>query len=61
MHYPRSVGEFQAWFDTDADRLDYLAWLRWPNGFTCYRCGHIGAGGSAMRGSSAKSATVVHR
>ena len=42
MHYPRSVGEFQAWFDTDADRLDYLAWLRWPNGFTCYRCGHIG-------------------
>ena len=22
-HYPRSVGEFQAWFRTDADCLDY--------------------------------------
>jgi transposase-like protein len=34
------VGEFQAWFGTDADCLDYLAWLRWPNGFICERCGH---------------------
>ncbi len=28
-HYPGSVGEFQAWFRTDADCLDYLEWLRW--------------------------------
>ena len=27
VHYPRSVGEFQAWFRTDADCLDYLEWL----------------------------------
>ena len=27
-HYPRSLGEFQAWFSTDADCLDYLEWLR---------------------------------
>ncbi|HEV8274153.1 MAG TPA: IS1595 family transposase, partial [Streptosporangiaceae bacterium] len=27
-HYPRSVGEFQAWFRTDADCLDYLEWVR---------------------------------
>jgi len=38
--YPRSVGEFQAWFRTDADCLDYLEWLRWPGGFTCPSCGH---------------------
>ena len=41
-HYPRSVGEFQAWFRTDADCLDYLEWLRWPTGFTCPGCGHNG-------------------
>jgi len=41
-HYPRSTGEFQAWFRTDADCLDYLEWLRWPDGFVCPRCGHSG-------------------
>jgi transposase-like protein len=39
-HYPRSVGEFQAWFRTDADCLDYLEWVRWPGGFTCPSCGY---------------------
>jgi hypothetical protein len=34
------VGEFQAWFRTDADCLDYLEWLRWPAGFACPGCGH---------------------
>jgi hypothetical protein len=38
-HYPRSVGEFHAWFRTDADCLDYLEWLRWPAGFACPGCG----------------------
>ncbi|MQA93070.1 MAG: IS1595 family transposase, partial [Gemmatimonas sp.] len=42
VHYPRSVGEFQAWFGTDDDCLDYLEWLRWPYGFVCERCGHVG-------------------
>ncbi len=40
VHYPRSVGEFQAWFRSDADCLDYLEWLRWPAGFVCPECGH---------------------
>jgi transposase-like protein len=40
--YPRSVGEFQAWFSTDGDCLDYLEWLRWPYGFVCERCGNAG-------------------
>ena len=41
--YPRSLGEFQAWFGTDADCLDYLEWVRWPQGFVCPECG-IGRG-----------------
>ena len=41
-HYPRSTGEFLAWFRTDEDCLDYLEWLRWPGGFACPRCGHVG-------------------
>ena len=40
--YPGSTGEFQSWFATDADCLDYLAWLRWPHGFVCPRCAHAG-------------------
>ena len=42
VHYPRSVGEFQAWFRTDADCLDYLEWLRWPEGFVCPACSFSG-------------------
>lgn len=42
VQYPRSVGEFGAWFSTDDDCLDYLEWLRWPHGFVCPRCGHAG-------------------
>ena len=42
VHYPRSVGELQAWFRVDADCLDYLEWLRWPAGFVCPDCGHPG-------------------
>ena len=40
--YPRSVGEFLAWFGTDEDCRDYLAWLRWPDGFVCDECGNVG-------------------
>ena len=42
VHYPRSTGEFQSWFATDADCLDFLDWLRWPGGFACPKCGHGG-------------------
>jgi transposase-like protein len=37
-HYPNSLGQFQAWFRTDASCLDYLEWLRWPAGFVCPDC-----------------------
>ena len=38
-HYPKALGDFQAWFQTDADCLDYLEWLSWPGGFICPSCG----------------------
>src|SRR3974377_1140590 len=41
--YPRSLGEFQAWFGTDADCLDYLEWVRGPQGLVCPKCG-VGRG-----------------
>src|SRR5438045_8705666 len=41
-HCPRSPGELLAWFSTDEDCLDYLEWLRWPDGFTCPGCDHAG-------------------
>ncbi len=42
VHYPRSLGEFSAWFGTDADCLDYLEWVRWPGGFVCTACERTG-------------------
>lgn len=33
------LGEFQAWFSTDADCLE---WLRWPCGFVYPSCGYPG-------------------
>ncbi|MGA2826576.1 MAG: hypothetical protein ABSF03_10680 [Streptosporangiaceae bacterium] len=55
-HYPRSTGEFQAWFRTEADCLE---WLRWPGGFACPSCRH--AGGWATVGMSALAVTAVPR
>jgi len=65
-HYPTTYGEFGAWFRTDADCLDYLAWVRWPEGFVCpdckamdswrlsdgrYKCRECGARTSATAGT----------
>jgi len=41
-HYPTSLGQFQAWFRTDADCRDYIEWLRWPDGFVCPDCSDSG-------------------
>ncbi len=40
-HYPRSMGEFLAWFRSDEDCLDYLEWLRWGDEFKCPDCGLV--------------------
>jgi len=37
--YPRAYAALRAWFDEDWKCLDYLDWLRWPNGFACPHCG----------------------
>src|SRR5260370_35568928 len=59
VHYPRSAGEFQSWFRTDDDCLDYLDWLRWPDGFACPECGQ--AGGWALRDARDKGAACGKR
>lgn len=37
-HYPRNYAELLAWFPDDDACVDYLEWLRWPEGFTCPHC-----------------------
>ena len=39
QHYPGTYGAMRAWFPDDAACLDYLDWLRWPEGFRCPYCG----------------------
>jgi transposase-like protein len=36
--YPKTLWEFERWFKTQADCVDYLIKLRWPNGFVCPSC-----------------------
>lgn len=57
--YPRSVGEMLAWFGTDEDCRDYLAWLRWPDGFVCDECG--GVGGWQLADGRWECAACSHR
>lgn len=42
IDYPRSLGESGTWFGTGAGCLDYLEWLRWPEGSVCPRCDAAG-------------------
>ena len=37
VDYPATFLYLQGWFSTDRKCLDYLAELRWPNGFQCPR------------------------
>jgi len=36
--YPRTLAEFDEWFDTEEACRKYLFRLRWPEGFICPRC-----------------------
>jgi len=36
--YPRTLAEFEQWFGDDAACLEFLAGLRWPDGFECPAC-----------------------
>lgn len=65
------MGEFQAWFRSDADCRDYLEWLRWPEGFVCPVCDQqreywrLGDGRVMCRGcgnrTSATAGTIFDR
>jgi len=39
VDYPRTYQELLAWFPDDAACLEYLAAVRWPDGFVCPACG----------------------
>jgi hypothetical protein len=39
VHYPGNLAAMRSWFPDDAACLDYLDWLRWPDGFCCLHCG----------------------
>ncbi len=61
-HYPTSLGAFRSWFSSDADCLDYLEWLRWPDGFVCPDCGEWGGwrlGDGRFRCVGCRSCTSV--
>lgn len=38
VDYPGSCAALRAWFPGDRACLDYLDWLRWPEGFRCPLC-----------------------
>ena len=38
VDYPRTMQEFDKWFSTEKDCIDFLQRLRWPEGFQCPTC-----------------------
>lgn len=68
--YPTDTAGFRAWFARDEDCLDYLDWLRWPDGFVCPSCGSTTAGWEkaqryrchgCRRQVSVTAGTIFHR
>lgn len=68
--FPGSLPEVRAWFRSDGDCVDYLDWLRWPDGFVCPWCAGLGDWFAATgvyrcngcrRRVSVTSQTVFHR
>ena len=70
LDYPRTYQEFRAWFPDESACVQYLGKLRWPDGFSCPRCGdgnswRTGRGlwmcaGCALK-TSATAGTIFHR
>ena len=42
IDYPMNLLEFQKMFHDETACLRYLERMRWPNGFVCSKCSHIG-------------------
>lgn len=68
--YPADLAQLRAWFPSDDACLDYLDWLRWPEGFDCPHCGWDAAGQEATgrhrchgcrRQVSVTSGTLFHK
>jgi len=68
--YPGSYAELLSWFPDEGACLDYLEWLRWPDGIGCPRCaGRTGwrLGGGRWecavcgRQASVTAGTIFHR
>ena len=68
--YPRSALEFQDRFSTEQDCRDYLAALRWPDGFICPHCNHkeswstnraLYVCGACRTQTSVTAGTIFHR
>lgn len=49
LHYPGSYAELRAWFPDEEACMDYLDWLRWPDGLVCPDCGWTTAHGPSGR------------
>jgi transposase-like protein len=70
VDYPRTYQEFKAWFPDDVACREYLARLRWPDGFSCPECG-CGGGWRTGKGlwmcaecgkkTSVTAGTIFHR
>lgn len=70
IDYPADLAEFRVWFPSDGACLDYLEWLRWPNGFVCPHCNADSAGRDSLaryrchgcrKQVSVTSGTMFHR
>src|SRR5207244_2257161 len=40
VDYPATFQQLQSWLGDEAACVEYLAGLRWPDGFVCPACGH---------------------
>jgi transposase-like protein len=70
VDYPKTWQQVREWFPDEVSCLDYLARVRWPEGFTCPKCGkgdawRTGTGRwmcvSCGRQSSVTAGTIFHR
>jgi transposase-like protein len=70
VDYPSTFQQLQSWFADESACVEYLAGLRWPNGFVCPACGHrefwrTGTGlwmcTSCSRRTSVTAGTIFHR
>lgn len=70
VDYPATFPQLQRWFPDDRACAEYVAGLRWPDGFACPVCGggeawRTGAGSWKCRGCGRKTSvtagTIFHR